>query len=225
MLRMIKAIPTIPPFFKVSSFITPIFLGITLGAMILGDISLNNTDSFYDAYIKPWFNWFCLTMGLFSASLFAYIAAVFLVGEANYSIEQKRYIQLAKLFLSLTVGMGVAVFAIAELCGHHLFNAFFASRLSITVFCLVGFSVPLIFYLFSHPNIVYLRTAVGIQVTLIMLGWFSIQFPILIYEKNGKHLTFYNTQAPYATLYQLLIALLVGLLLVLPAFYFLFKVF
>jgi cytochrome d ubiquinol oxidase subunit II len=43
--------------------------------------------------------------------------------------------------------------------------------------------------------------------------------------KNGEQLTFFNTQAPDATLEQLLIALLVGLVLVIPGFVYLFRVF
>ncbi|TXK45306.1 cytochrome d ubiquinol oxidase subunit II [Pontibacter qinzhouensis] len=212
-------------FFKASSFITPVFLGITLGAMILGNINLEYTGSFYEQYIAPWFNLFCLAMGLFSASLFGYIAAVFLIGEATYAIEQKRYVRISKIFLFLTIILGVVVFLAAEQENHQLFNEFFQSSLSIGSFAAVALLTPVTYYLFNHPNIVLLRIAIGLQVTLIMLGWFAIQFPILVYEKNGNHLTFYNTQAPYATLYQLLIALIVGLLFVLPAFYFLFKVF
>ena len=41
----------------------------------------------------------------------------------------------------------------------------------------------------------------------------------------GQHYTFFNTQAPAATMQQLLIALIVGLILVVPAFIYLFKVF
>lgn len=212
-------------FFKVSSFITPIFLGITLGAMILGNISLDNSGSFYQHFIMPWFNLFCLTMGLFSAALFGYIAAVFLIGEASSSEEQKKYIRLSKIFLFSTFAMGVLVFASAELENHHLFQEFFSSPISVASFSTVVLLVPVVFYLFTHTNIAYLRAAISLQVALVMLGWFAIQFPILVYERNGNHLTFYNTQAPYATLYQLLIALFVGLLLVLPSFYFLFKVF
>lgn len=212
-------------FFKISSFVTPLFLGITLGAMILGDINIGSSGNFYQHFIEPWFNTFCLTMGLFSTSLFGYIASVFLIGEASYSIEQKRYIQLSKVFLLLSIAMGILVFVIAEGYGHHLFNEFFSSALSIISLSTVVLFIPLIFYFFSHPVITYLRAIVGIQISLIMLGWFAIQFPILVYEKNGNHLTFYNTQAPYATLYQLLIALLVGLLLIAPSFYFLFRVF
>ena len=121
--------------------------------------------------------------------------------------------------------MGVVVFVIAEASGHHLVSGFFKSTLSIICLTTVVLFIPLIFYLFYHPVVAYLRGAVGIQISLIMLGWFAMQFPVVVYEKNGNHLTLYNTQAPYATLYQLVIALFVGLLLIVPSFYFLFKVF
>jgi cytochrome d ubiquinol oxidase subunit II len=84
---------------------------------------------------------------------------------------------------------------------------------------------PVIFYLFNHPKTIYLRLVIGAQVALIIFGWFAMQFPVIIFEKGGTHLTFYNTQAPYATLYQLFIALIAGLILIVPCFYFLFKVF
>lgn len=212
-------------FFRISSFVTPLFLGITLGAMILGEITLNPADGFYEQFINPWFNPFCFTVGIFSTSLFAYIAAVFLIGEAAYPVEQRRYIRLAKAFLLSTAASGILVFIFAELQGHQLLREFFQSNLSISSFSTVVLFIPLVFYLFNHPNIVYLRAVVGIQVTLIMQGWFAIQYPVLVYEKNGQHLTFYNTQAPDVTLVQLLIALFVGLMLVIPSFYFLYKVF
>jgi cytochrome d ubiquinol oxidase subunit II len=212
-------------FFKISSFITPFFLGITLGAMIYGDINIDAPASFFEGFIKPWLNIFCISMGLFSTSLFGYIAAVFMIGEATYTVEQKRYIRISKNFLALTIATGILVFVVAELQGHHLVTEFFKSGFSIASLTLVLLITPLIYYLFNHPVILFLRGTVAIQVGLIMLGWFAIQFPVLVFEKNGKHLTFYNTQAPYATLYQLVIALFIGLLLIIPSFYFLFKVF
>lgn len=211
--------------FKISSFITPFFLGITLGAMMFGGIDLEANGSFYDRFINPWLNAFCIIMGIFSTVLFGYIASVFMIGEVAYPVEQKRYRRLAKVFLLTAIAVGVLVFAIAEWQGHHLFNKFFHSPFSIAALGAVLLLMPLIFHLLDHPKTAYLRAAVSIQVALIMLGWFAIQFPVLVYEKNGNNLTFYNTQAPEATLKQLLIALFVGLALVVPSFYFLFRVF
>jgi cytochrome bd ubiquinol oxidase subunit II len=212
-------------FFKASSILTPFFLGITLGAMILGEIDTNSVGGFYDQFMAPWLNVFCLAMGLFSTALFGYIAAIFMIGEATEEVEQKRYTRLTKIFLAILSAAGLLVFIAAEWHGHHLVREFFQSPMSITCMSVVILMIPGIFYLFNHPVPAYLRAATGLQVTLIMLGWFAIQFPILVYSKNGTHLTFYNTQAPYATMYQLLIALVVGLVLILPSFYFLFKVF
>jgi cytochrome bd ubiquinol oxidase subunit II len=212
-------------FFKISSFITPFFLGVTLGAMIFGEINVGVAPTFYDGFIRPWFNVFCGTMGLFSTALFGYIAAVFMIGESTYEAEQKRYTRMSKNFLITTMAAGILVFTISELQGHHLLRAFLKSSLSISALSAVILITPLIYYLFNHPVIRYLRIAVAVQVGLIMLGWFAIQFPVLVFEKHGNHLTFYNTQAPYATLYQLVIALFVGLMLIVPSFYFLFKVF
>ncbi|HEV7621718.1 MAG TPA: cytochrome d ubiquinol oxidase subunit II, partial [Flavisolibacter sp.] len=59
--------------FKISSFITPGFLGIILGAMIRGSITLSTTTGFYEKFIMPWLNPFCFVMGLFSIFIFAYI--------------------------------------------------------------------------------------------------------------------------------------------------------
>ncbi len=211
--------------FKVSSFITPFFLGITLGAMILGRISLEITGTFYEQYIWPWLNGFCVVMGVFSTVLFGYIASVFLIGETVHSPERYRYIRLSKRFLVGTFVMGIVVFVVAEFEDHPLFYEFFSSWPSLAAFAGVVLLIPLVFYLVNHPQAVYLRLAIGAQVGLIMVGWFAIQYPILVYERQGNHLTFYNTQAPEATLYQLLIALFVGLLLVIPCFFFLYKVF
>lgn len=211
--------------FRISSFITPVFLGVILGAMILGRMSVNTEGSFYDQYMAPWLNVFCFTVGFFCTALFGYIAALFMIGEVESLGDRKRYVQLSKAFLFITLGLGVLVFVVAEAYGHRLFDEFFRSPFSIAALSAVMLLIPAIFYLFNHPNIVYLRIVAGIQVSLIMIGWFAIQFPVLIYEKNGNHLSFYNTQAPDATLLQLLIALFVGLVLVIPAFYFLFKVF
>jgi cytochrome d ubiquinol oxidase subunit II len=211
--------------FRVSSFITPLFLGVTLGAMILGEINIDTSGSFYEKFVAPWFNIFCFAVGLFSTCLFGYIAAVFMIGEVASLGDRKRYVQLSKAFLLITIALGILVFVIANWYGHDLFTAFFASGFSIAALSTELLLIPVIFYLFKHPNITYLRVVAGIQVSLIMLGWFAIQFPVLIYEKNGNHLSFYNTQAPAATMFQLLIALFAGLVLVIPAFYFLFKVF
>ncbi|HEY0679057.1 MAG TPA: cytochrome d ubiquinol oxidase subunit II [Chitinophagaceae bacterium] len=211
--------------FIASSFITPMFLGVTLGAMILGRITFDPSAAFYEKFMAPWLNIFCFTMGGFSTCLFAYIASVFLTGEARTEREQLRYKRISKNALLITAIAGLLVFVAAEVSGHHLLDEFLRSPISIVSFIIAAGIVPLTIYYLNRRNIVLLRVAVGAQVTAILMGWFAIQYPVLIQVSNGEDLTFFNTQAPQATLTQLLIALIVGLLLVVPAFVYLFGVF
>ena len=213
--------------FKVSSFITPFFLGVTLGAMILGRITFDQSGGFYEMFIWPWLNVFCLVMGVFTVTLFAYIAAVFLVGETKNDRERRRYAMFSRQLMVFTMLFGLLIFAAAEIEGHHLFDEFRRSSVSIITLLLATLLCPVIFLFLNRSSnkTLYLRVAVGVQVTAIIIGWFYIQYPVLIQVRGGEDYTFFNTQAPQATLQQLLIALIVGLILVVPGFLYLFKVF
>jgi cytochrome d ubiquinol oxidase subunit II len=213
--------------FKAASLLTPIFLGITLGAMILGRISFDQTAGFYKIYIWPWANWFCLSMGIFSTSLFVYIASVFLIGEAKDESERQHYSRMGKRSMLLTVFTGLLVFVLAETEGLDLLQDFLKSPVSIVMLTLASLLCPAIWVLLNKEKnkTLWLRLSIGLQVTAIIIGWFYIQYPVMIEVQGAEALTFYNTQAPQATLKQLLIALMVGLVLVVPAFVYLFRVF
>lgn len=211
--------------FKASSFITPMFLGITLGAMILGRVTFNQSVGFYAMFVWPWLNVFCIIMGVFSTCLFAYIAAVFLIPESKTDKERAKYKRLARNTMAATVISGILVFVAAQWEGHNLLLDFLKSPISIVCLALVALFILVILHFMNSYNAIFLRASIGIQVTAIIAGWFAIQYPIMIHVKDGQHLTFFNTHAPAATLKQLLIALLVGLVLVIPAFIFLFRVF
>ncbi|MEP6711255.1 MAG: cytochrome d ubiquinol oxidase subunit II [Ferruginibacter sp.] len=213
--------------FRISSFITPVFLGMVLGAMVLGRITLDHSKSFLEVFIFPWFNIFCIAMGIFSASLFAYISGIFLVGEAENDVERKMYARFSKRAMLTTMLMGLLVFGAAYLNGHNLVKEFLQSVYSIVTVFLATLLCPAIWHFLNKEKnkTLYLRVGVGMQVTLILIGWFFIQFPVLIKIHDGENLTFFNTQAPDATLKQLLIALIAGLILIVPGFIYLFRIF
>jgi cytochrome bd ubiquinol oxidase subunit II len=213
--------------FRVSSFVTPIFLGIILGAMMLGRITFDTTKGFYEVFVAPWLNLFCIVMGIFSACLFAYLSALFLVGETTIERERKMYVRFSKRFMLLTMLMGLLVFIAASIEGHDLLSDFLHSVTSLITLILATFLCPVIWHFLNKQKnkTIYLRIGAGLQVSLILIGWFYIQFPVLIKLKSGSSLTFFNTQAPESTLQQLLIALLAGLILIIPGFIYLFKVF
>jgi cytochrome bd ubiquinol oxidase subunit II len=213
--------------FHLSSFITPVFLGMILGSMILGRITFDPARGFYQMFIAPWLNLFCFTMGAFTTCLFSFLASVFLVGETNIEKERLKYVTFAKRSMIMTMVLGLLVFIVAEGQVHHLTRVFLHSTPSFLLLITAFLLCPAIWHFLNKEKnkTVYLRIGAGIQVTAILVGWFYIQFPVVIEVKDGDELTFYNTQAPPATLEQLIIALIVGLFLVVPGFVFLFKVF
>ena len=213
--------------FKTSSFITPFFLGVTLGAMILGRITFDQSVGFYQMFVSPWLNIFCFVMGVFVVALFGYISAVFLVGETKNDRERRRYAMFSKQLMVFTLLFGLLVFFAAETQGHQLLRQFLQSSASVFMLVLATLLSPVIWFFLNKKSnkTLYLRMFVGTQVTSVLTGWFYIQYPVLIQVKGGEHYTFFNTQAPAATMQQLLIALVVGLILIVPAFMYLFKVF
>src|SRR5690606_69381 len=67
--------------FRLSSFVTPLFLGIIAGSTVSGHINVE-AESFPEAYIFSWLNPFSLAVGLFTVVLCGYLASVYLIGEA-----------------------------------------------------------------------------------------------------------------------------------------------
>ena len=65
------------------------------------------------------------------------------------------------------------------------------------------------------------RVLVPIQVTLIIFGWGLAQFPYLI----TPNLTFSNTAAPDSVLRPVLIVVVIGGIMLVPAFWYLYAVF
>ncbi len=85
--------------------------------------------------------------------------------------------------------------------------------------------IPVMWKQIKRKSALWTRIVAGIQTACILTGWFAVQFPVMVYISGGKHLTVWNTQAPEITMYYLLYALIVGIVLIFPAFAYLFKVF
>jgi cytochrome d ubiquinol oxidase subunit II len=65
------------------------------------------------------------------------------------------------------------------------------------------------------------RLCAAAQVTLILLGWAFAQFPYLV----EQDITIYSVAASHDTLRLLIIALAVGVLVLFPSYYYLFRIF
>lgn len=213
--------------FAWSSLLSPWFLGVIAGGVILGRSPLLGAD-FYASYVAPWCNLFCASLGLLVCALFAFLAAVYLLGEtADPALRPPLVRQVMATQGAIIVG-GLLVFLCAQLDGLPLARRFLSDPVSLAAMGLAsGLVLPLI-WLIRDQHVLAARGVAAAQAVLILTGWFKLQFPVLMAQAGPGEkpaLTYLQAAAPIETQKQLLYALIVGCLLILPALYVLFRVF
>lgn len=211
--------------FRYSSLFTTFFLGVTLGGIILGEISTDYSKGFYQIFIHPWFNLFSFSLGIFLILLFSFLANIYTLGEIREQKNIDRFARLAKYMIAGMVVAGGFVFLAAEINGHPLFYEFFQSPVSIISVVLATLALPVLWINLKKRKPNLLRITAGFQTVMIVMGWFAIQFPILVNIKDGPDITLQNAKAPDQVQYYMLIALVVGVLIIFPAMGYLYKVF
>ncbi|MEN6454597.1 MAG: cytochrome d ubiquinol oxidase subunit II [Prolixibacteraceae bacterium] len=211
--------------FRISSLLTTFFLGVTMGALILGEMTNDYTQGFYRVYVHPWFNFFSLSLGIFLVILFAFLANIYTLGELHEAKHINRFTRWAKYLVLALVGEGLVVFLAAEVDGRHLFNAFYHSPVSMICVALATLALPLLWVGLKRHSRNLLRIVAGFQTTMIVLGWFAIQLPVLVRMSNGNDITYQSAAAPPQVQYYMLIALIVGVLIIFPYVGYLYKTF
>jgi cytochrome d ubiquinol oxidase subunit II len=212
--------------FVTSSFITPLMLGTIAGAVFLGRIPGAN-PTFASTYLNPWLNVFSFSVGIFAGVLFAFLAAVYLIGESSDFSVREIFKRRARALNVIAIVSGVLVFMAAEVDGLSLITIFTSDAFALACMALASvFFMPLWFCIW-RGRVQWARVFVASQVGLILLGWLKLQFPSLMVVRAGSFdaLTIYNTAAPEATLRFLMWALLGGSALIFPALIYLMIVF
>lgn len=202
--------------FRASSVFVPYFFGVVVAALLAGKLQ-RYPESFYEAYMAPWLGWFPACTGIFTTSLFAFLAAVYLIGDTD-DAEAKRVFKRAAIWINaVAVVSGALVFVAAEASGAPLWAWLWDSALSVAGFALATLSLPIVWVGLAGERVALARCAAGAQVAFVIVGWLALRFPEVARFSDGSALTLFDAAAPEATLTQLGIALAVGSLLILPA--------
>ena len=185
--------------FAASSALTPITLGLCVGAVAGGELSGGG-------FFRPWLRPFPAAVGLMTLALFAYLAAVYLIHETQES-------DLREDFRLRAVWSGLAAAALAG-------AAFRLSPLPLRPWpaALCGALALLALWRRSYGAARVLAVA---QVALIVIGWGTAQYPYLVVPNLRIH----EIAAPPSVLVPVLWTSLVAAALVTPAFAWLYAVF
>jgi len=207
--------------FSSASVLTPLLLGISLGAVASGRVVAPIRGTFAERFVEPWLTPFAFGVGLLTVALFAFLAAVFLTLET-------RDRELVEDFRRRALGAGVAVFLASALV---LLLSFQAAPLLSRGLTGSGWALPLhlataasaiaVFAALWTRRFRLARVLVGLQVSLIFWGWTVSQYPYLV----PPDLTIDGAAAPEITLRLTLWALGLGTLVLAPSLVYLFRVF
>lgn len=202
--------------FTYSSFITPFFLGVIAGAMVAGKIDTEAAD-FYSGYIRPWFNYFSFSVGIFTVAICGFLAAVYLIGEATETEIRKVFTKIAKLLNVITVLAGGLVFVAAEMDGIYLMRDLVTNPITLLILLIATGSLFLLWYYLGVHNKIYTRLIAGFQVSMILFALGFHYFPDFIVIQGGNNLSLYNAAATGKPIETLGWALIIGSVFILPS--------
>ena len=205
--------------FAASSVLTPFFLGAVAGGVATGRVPPGNARG---DLITSWLNPTSLLGGTLAVGVCAYLAAVFLVRDAEREGNQ----QLVEQFRVRALGTGIALGVIAlggifvlRADAPRLFEGLTTRALPLVVASAVFGLVSLV--LLVRRQFVAVRVTAALAVVAIIWGWAAGQYPYML----EPDLTIEEAAAGRATLSAMLVSLAVGSLLLVPSMTWLFVIF
>lgn len=212
--------------FRISSLLTPIFLGLTFGACLSGRIIIgadNMQFSFQELYINAWFNTFSILIGIFFAALCAFLASVLLIGEADKN-NRPVYVRKALISTAFVVFVGFIVLAVGYTDTSGFVKTFFANNYAILVAAISAILLIPLWWCIKNEKRVLSRLLAGFQVVFILFVPIVTHYPNLLFTNKGVLSITDNIAVP-AVINVLGISLLIGGLIILPGLFHLFKSF
>jgi cytochrome bd ubiquinol oxidase subunit II len=206
--------------FAYASLLTPVLLGVSVGAIASGAASVPAGVTFVEGYVRPWLTPFALAIGLFALACFAFLAAVYLTVEARDRELQEDYRRRA-LIAGIIVAANAAVGLLLSPQAPLVQRGLLATRWAALLHVLTGVAALLAFGALWCRRYRLARLAAAAQVALILWGWGLSQYPYLL----PPDLTIADAAAPRVTLELALVALIAGAIVLFPSLYYLFKVF
>jgi cytochrome d ubiquinol oxidase subunit II len=208
--------------FAVASIVTPVMLGIILGAVASGVIGVDRSSGqvqtdFFSAWLAP----FPLMLGLFALALFAFLAAVYLALDTNDPALQedfRRRALVAAVIVDLMAGASVVA---AKAGAPLLYQGLSTPGWSFLWQIVISLVAVEVLWALWKRHLRLARVLAIAQTILIIWGWGLTQFPYVV----PPDLTLANTAAPVSVLGPLLIALVSGALVLVPAFWYLYSIF
>jgi cytochrome d ubiquinol oxidase subunit II len=212
--------------FAIASLITPLVLGVCVGAIAAGRVrgeAANGfaTATFVASYITPWLTGFGLAIGATTLALFAHLAAVYLTVEARDPSLQDDFRRRALIAQGAALAAAALALLLARRDAPGISRGLLEGWHAVPLLLGVGLAAAWTAWSLVHRRFHAARIGAAAQASAILWGWPLAQFPYLL----PPDLTITAAAAPATTLRLVLITLGVGALLLFPSLAYLFRVF
>jgi cytochrome d ubiquinol oxidase subunit II len=196
--------------FAISSLVTPFFMGTVVGAIAAGNVPATSNGDAFSSWLAP----LPLLIGAMFVASGAYLAAVFLVGDARRAGEEEmeRYFERRALGAAVVAG----TFAVAGLFALHTEARYVFDRLTSQGLPLVVLSLlcgAALLVVLRRGARRPLRPLAAGAVTAVIWGWGVAQFPYLL----PTSLRIDQAAAPDPTMTIIFVVFAVAAVLVLPS--------
>ncbi|MET9224687.1 cytochrome d ubiquinol oxidase subunit II [Lentzea sp. NPDC003310] len=205
--------------FALSSLLTPFFLGAVVGGVASGRVPSGIAEG---DVVSSWINPTSVLGGSLAVLVCAYLAAVFLCGDARRDGEHDLAdaFRLRALVTAAVTGLvGLAGIAVLHADAPELFDGLVGRGLPVVVLSVAAGLGALVLLLVRRYTVA--RIASALAVTAILIGWAVGQYPYVLLPS----LTVEQAATGRSTLVALLVALGAGALILLPSLTYLYVLF
>jgi cytochrome d ubiquinol oxidase subunit II len=196
--------------FAISSLLTPFFMGTVVGAIAAGNVPADGNGDAFSSWLQP--------LPLLVGALFvvggAYLAAVFLVGDAHRAgeAEMESYFERRAFGAAVLAGaLAVAGLFLLDSEAGYVHDRLLDEGLPLVIFSLVCGAAAIVVLMRGGRRL--LRPLAAGAFVAVIWGWGVAQFPYLL----PTSLRIDQAAAPDATLTVVLIVFGIAALLVLPS--------
>jgi cytochrome d ubiquinol oxidase subunit II len=210
--------------FAIASVVTPVLLGVCLGAVASGAVPmapLDPTRTFTDVYLRPWITPFTLAVGGLSLALFAHLAAVYLAWERAEPGLKADFRARAMLAAIVVFGAGLVTMWLARDAAPLVFAGLTTGRVALGMHAVTAAAGLTGLWALWRERWLLAVVAAAAQASFLLWGWAWSQFPWLIPPAH----TITELAAPRVTQRLVLTVLGAGTVILLPSFVYLFRIF
>ncbi len=207
--------------FAITSLLTPLALGITLGAVSEGFDRDPQTGLVRTDFFSEWLAPYPFAVGLFTLVLFAYIAAVYLVDEAEDAELRAMFRRRAQVSGVLLGVVALVAYLAAAGGAPEIREGLRDSAWALPLHLMTGTAALTTLVALARCRDRLAKLAAMAQGALIVAGWAFAQYPYIAFPDY----TIAGEAAPAGVLWSVLVALALGAVLLVPMLIYLFVIF